>query len=57
MSILVSVQQAQVPLLKGDTVDHDEIVQVVLSCGGSSWDPPSLGGTETDGWWQGKKAR
>lgn len=55
MSILVSVQQAQVPLLKGDTVDHDEIIQVVLSCGGSSWDPPSLGeGTETDGWWKEK---
>lgn len=43
-SVLVSVHQAQVPLLEGDAVDHHEIVQVVLSCGCSSWDRPSLGG-------------
>lgn len=41
-SILVSVQQAEVPLLEGDAVDHHQVVQVVLSCGCSSWDPPRL---------------
>lgn len=42
VSVLVPVQQAQVPLLKGDAVDHHEIVQAVLSCGCSSRDPPRL---------------
>lgn len=35
--ILVSVQSSQVPLLQGDTVDHNEVVQVVLDCTCSSW--------------------
>lgn len=42
VSVLLPVPQAQVPLLKRDAVDHDEIVQAVLSHGCSSWDPPRL---------------
>lgn len=51
----MSVQQAEVPLLEGDAVDHHQVVQVVLSCGCSSWDPPHLqeGGRQTldTGYW------
>lgn len=43
VSILVSIQHTQVPLLQGDAVDHDEVVQVVLGRGCSYWDSSSLG--------------
>lgn len=43
VSILVSVQHTQVPLLQGDAVDHDEVVQVVLVGCCSYWCPASLG--------------
>lgn len=43
MIILASIRHTQVPLLKGDAVDHDEVVQVVLSRGCSYRDSSSLG--------------
>ena len=43
MSVLVSFQRTQVPLLQGDAVDHDEVVQVVLGRHCSNWNPSSLG--------------
>lgn len=57
MIILASIRHTQVPLLKGDAVDHDEVVQVVLSRGCSYRDSSSLGfgvrrvtdSNETDG--------
>lgn len=58
MSILVSIQHTQVPLLQGDAVDHDEVVQVVLGRCCSYRDPSGLGNgvtergesNETEGW-------
>lgn len=43
MCILVSFQHTQVPLLQGDAVDHDEVIQVVLGRCCSYWDPSNLG--------------
>lgn len=42
MFILVSIQHTQVPLLQGDAVDHDEVVQIMLGCCCSYWDPSTL---------------
>lgn len=42
VSVLVSVHHTQVPLLQGDAVDHDELVQVLLGGRCTHRDPSSL---------------
>lgn len=56
--ILVSLQDAQVPLLQGDALDHHEVVQAVLGRGRSNRDPAGLRRQteimrETQWWWWG----
>lgn len=41
-SLLVSFQHTEVPLLQGDAVDHNQVIEVLLGRCCCYWDPSSL---------------